>query len=56
MKRPAKPVNPERYWDEVGKPILCMLVMNWGFLALLGFLLFLWSLIHSWQASQPGVC
>jgi hypothetical protein len=53
--KPPKPINPESYWDEVGKPILCMLLVHWGVIALLAFLLFVWAVIHSWQASQPGV-
>jgi hypothetical protein len=50
-----KSVNPESYWDEIGKPILCMLLMNWGVIAFRAFLLFIWAVIHSWQASQQGV-
>jgi hypothetical protein len=53
--KPPKPINPESYCDEVGKPILCMLLVHWGVIALLAFLLFVWAVIHSWQASQPGV-
>jgi hypothetical protein len=40
MKLPTKPINQETFWDEIGKPILCMLLVNWGIIALLIFIIF----------------
>jgi hypothetical protein len=55
MKLPTKPINQETFWDEIGKPILWMLLVNWGVIALLIFHHLHWKIIHSWQASQQGV-